>query len=375
MIIAFNELEKTVSIKTTAKEEKKGIVVNDVYSEVGTIKTHDDFFKFLDSFLGSEKGDLLRKGSDNMVIIPDSFIGFGYFDLPAFSKMRLKDVFEIKFKLSYSEFQNYYVDYFEYARTKTGTTYFYSICKKSDIEEFKSHFDKFDIKYSHINYFSKYIANYLTHDKNVFPHAVLIVGENNSEIIIHNGKNPVCASILDYGYNKINDIERFIETPYDDDNRVNFVYSNFVGDNFATKVPHTDENILKYRADSDLFSQKPRELRVLKDELLDNYTKKNNIRKFYSRVADVFDYYSKDPWFQPISEIIVFTERDFFLNFVETVEEFSTYKFIHHGSNISKIFELPIGTNVLFTKSLKAERRKLDWKKFLATDIGKKKKA
>jgi len=375
MIIICNELEKTIVLKSTDKEKKKGLDVNEVYSEVNGFNNHDEFYQFLDNFLASDKGQYLKKGEENSLIIPDSFVGFSYFNLPPFSKIRLKDVFEIKFRSSYPNFADLYMNYFEYSRSKTGTVYFYSIARKESIKKIQDLFGQHNIKLSAINYFSKYIANYLTRDRNKYPHAVLIIGKANSEIIIHNGRSPVCASVLDYGLDVITNQYKFLDSPYNGDNKISHRYANFVKENFASKTAVvSDENIMKFDADPALFSQKPRELRVLKDELLENYTVKNNMRKFYSRVADVFDYYSHEPFFHPIKEVIVFCDKDFFPEFVGSINEFSEYSFNFFSDDICSCFVTPTKTSTLFKRGLAKERKKLDWKKFFSMDIGKKKK-
>lgn len=91
-------------------------------------------------------------------------------------------------------------------------------------------------------------------------------------------------------------------------------------------------------------------------------------------LLDITQFYSSAPWFLPLGEIKIVCSDEFYNVLSANVEEYQDIKFIRSEHDVTKLTEATINKNKLFSSSLKAERKKIDWKKFFTMDLGKKKK-
>ena len=120
----------------------------------------------------------------------------------------------------------------------------------------------------------------------------------------------------------------------------------------------------------------PKEIRILKEkeDKLHAYNIHNNFRKFYARLLEITDYYSKKPWFFPLKEISVVAEPDVMANLIDIVRDDDTVRFVALYQSINDVVEKGIVDNPMYQKGIKKERRKIDWKAILNMEIGGKKK-
>ena len=102
---------------------------------------------------------------------------------------------------------------------------------------------------------------------------------------------------------------------------------------------------------------------------------KNNAKKLLSMVNDLVLYYHNEPWYVPVSTVKVVCNEDFYQALLEKSADFTAFEMERVDREFDEMRQLHVADNPLFKKSVKAERRKIDWKKFLNMSIGPKKKA
>ena len=337
------------------------------------LTTIDNQLKALAEFFNNDEAKLLSSEASNDLIISDEAIGFGTFDLPHLSRFRVKDVFNTRFMVNYPNYKEYYLDSYEFNRNQEGSVFFYSITKKSNITKLKDFFKSKSVNIRNINYFANNYINSFE-NKSIYPIATLFVGSNYSELIISKGANVLSINSFDYGSNLLLDGDKYLFSSYGYNNDISKKYAGFIKENFATKEIVSDENIIKTDSSKGLSLSLPKEVRVLKNQVLANYNIKNNIRKYYAMLLDITQFYSTSPWFLPLGEIKLVCTDEFYESLIANTEDYKDIKFIRCENNVAKMVEANINNNHLFTSSLKGERRKIDWKKFFSFDIGKKKK-
>ena len=307
------------------------------------------------------------------LIIPDSGIGFGTFDLPSLNWFKMNDVFFTRFKSSYPNFESFYVSKYEYERNNSGSTYFYSFFKKERMDRLTSALKAGNVEVGSIDYLS---SAYALHNQaaGVYPKATLFVGEDNSELVITKGRNVLHIHEFGYGSKLLLSGETYMESAYQHKYEKAVEFSAFATENFAKKIAFTDENIGKTDTSNTFKVSAPRETRILKDDVLRTYNAKNNVRRYYALVADTLSYYSKAPWFLPISEVQVVGGGILTAMLAETAKGQGDIGFIEVGEGLYKdIVSGKIKANKLFRSRVKKERRTFDWKKLLTMEIGRKK--
>ena len=338
------------------------------------LTTIDNQLRALADFFKNDEAKILASESSNDLVITDETIGFGTFDLPHLSRFRVKDVFNTRFKVNFPNYKEFFLDSYEFNRNQDGSVFFYSIAKKNHISKLKDFFKSQSVNIRNINYFANnYINNF--ESKTIFPIITLFVGADYSELIISKGTSVLSISSFEYGSKLLLDGSQYLVSAYGYQNEKSKKYAGFMKDNFATKEIVTDENILKADANKGLSVALPREVRVLKDQMLFNYNIKNNIRKFYTMLLDITQFYSTAPWFLPLGEIKIVCSDEFFNTLIVNTIDYSEIKFVRCENDIVKMLDSPITNNRLFSSSLKGERRKIDWAKFFSFELGKKKKA
>ena len=307
------------------------------------------------------------------VVIPDTGIGFGTFDLPSLSRFKLRDVFTTRFKSSYPNFEAFHVNDYEYERNESGAMYFYTFCKKDRIQGINSALKAIGSHASSIEYYASHYAR-SNDPKSLFPHATLFIGERSAELILTKGKKVLYIYEFGYGTDWLNKGDTYVESAYNPNNEKALQFASFATENFAKRVPFSDENIEKSAPDSSFILANPKEVRVMKEDILEAYLVKNKLRKFYSFIADVVAHYAVTPWFLPITNIDVVCEEDIAaaLNAVEKGEGKLTFTYLG-DEPFGRLVKSSIGQNPLFSSGVKKERRRIDWKKLLTMEIGKKK--
>ena len=328
--------------------------------------------KAFTDLLKDDESNILKNES-NSLIIGDENIGFGLVELPPLSRFKVKDVFNTRIKMAFPDYKDYFLDSFELEKTQNNITYFYAICRKEYVNRIINLLKQNSISVKKVDFFANYYAN--GHEnKSAFPVISLFIGDKNSELIISKGKHVLSINILDYGEDLLLSGNEYLHSSYAYKNDKAYQYSKFIKDNFASKEIATDENIEKTSVLDAMDYAKPKELRILKDGSLNKYNIRTNARKYCSMIEDLISYYSGSPWFIPTKEIKVMCSNEMF-NLLESVDEFKHIKLIKNELTMDEIVFKDVDANVLFSSSIKGERRKIDWSKFLTFEIGKKKKA
>ena len=338
-----------------------------------SLNTPENRNKAITELLSKEESQILRTEKPISLIVGDDLVAFGLFNLPPLSRFKIKDVLMTRFKMVFPNYQSYYFNYEEYEKKKEETIYFYRIAKKDNVDSLINLFKTNNISVNKVDFFANDIVRKLN-SENQFPVARLIIGKNQSELIICKGKLIISINTFKYGNDVLLNENVFLDSAYNLNNDQSLQYAGFIKENFASKIASTDENIQKSTAKPVLNFSKPKELRVLKSNAIGPYKVRNNIRKFYSAILDIMDYYSQSPWFLPIREIETYCDENLF----EIINEISSSEgniAIQKGTaNIDEMYRLDIENNTLFNQTVKGERKKFDWAKFLTLEIGKKKK-
>lgn len=333
----------------------------------------DGLVSALKEFLSvKEVSDALKSGPVDL-IIPDSGIGYGSMELPPLSKVRTKDVFNTRFKLFYPSFEDFYVRSFEYERSKEKVLYFYRFAKRDDLQSILS---CIKANGGSVKSIAAYASLFAKQDKEgvLYPKAFLVIGIDDSELIITRGSEVLCVYSLGYGSNTLLNGESFLDSGYSYENDKACKFASFIEENFSKQEELDDTQILLSDASKGLSFHRPKELRIMRDEVLKAYIVRNNIKKMHALIEDVADSYASSPWFLPISEIKVFALKQIIDGLNDSSEDKGKLSFLEgEEGEIEKSFEEEIANDKLFDSKMKGERRKIDWKKLLTMEIGKKK--
>ena len=353
--------------------------VRGYYFEFKTIydlKLADNVVKAIEDFLNTEESKVLRNEKVVNLILPDHFIGFGTFDLPKMNRFKIKDVFTTRFRLHYPAFEKYHLTYYEYDRTSENIVYFYTVAYKPTIDQIKEMFKKREIKLTGINYFSNVLIHRYSDKKNSYPIATLVIGEQDSRLIISKKQLLVNISQFGYGEHVLLNEDNYLDSAYNNDNMAALKYCAFVKENYKKQLNTTDENINKADPNLALEHKKPKELRLLKEEQIKVYNLKNNIKKYYSMIMDILEYYSKTPWFLPIETIRIVANDEMYQKFIEYTQEYNSINLTRIDLKIKGMTEIEVKDCKLFSSTLKKKGLLggIDWQKFFSLEIGKKSK-
>ena len=338
-----------------------------------SLSTSEGKEKAIQEFLLTDESKALVNEPSNLLIISDETVGFGLFSLPKISRFKINDVFETTFKMSFPNFQDYFIDHYEYDKKEEGSTFFYTLSKRKASNDIINIFSKSSISIKGVTYFAQSFAEKYG-NLSGYPEATLFIGKESSELIITKGNKVISINIIDYGLNILLGEDSYLDSAYYFENEQAKKYAGFIKETLGTKEVVNDVNIIKTDADKGLRHSKPKELRILKDAPLVNYSRKSNARKLYALVCDIIETYSHDPWFLPIKEVKVKTIVEMFeLMNAYAIEE-DRVLLVNKEINLVDLIQSDVKASSLFKKSVKTERRKIDWAKFFTMEIGKKKK-
>ena len=370
MNLIIDALRNRICLSEEGTKKESGIAFSADFPFA--LKTAENQTKALTELLKNEEAKPLFSAKNVSLLLPDDGIGFGTFEVPALSKRKAQDVFDTRFKVSYPDFADYYVYSEEYERSSSGCLYFYTFAKKGPVEQVTSMLKSQNISVGSVGFFSAHIAG-SSDAKNVYPKATLFMGKENAELIITKGATVLFAYDFGYGSSLLLDGETFLDSAYHPEHDRSSQFAGFAAENFANQVAFTDENIGKTDPTVGFSVSRPKELRIMKDEVLGNYKIKNNFRKFYSLVADILARYASAPWFLPLFEVELFAPE----SIAAGLEELGKAEGVHFKlcaeESWNAILERPVTEARLFKSAVKKERRKFDWRKFLTMEIGKKK--
>ena len=335
------------------------------------ISKKDNVSKAITELISLKECEILKTAKTVNIITGDDIVGFGLFNLPQISPFKVNDVISTRFKLNFPDFDKYYFTYSLFEKKHEENTYFYSFANKEVVNTYSDIFEKNGIHITNVDYYANSFPN-VAKGAN-FPVARLFIGKDISEVVIYKGDLVVSIYKIDYGYEELSREDIYLDSGYNKDNEDALKYASFIKANFASKELVNDDSILKEDPTGALNFSKPRELRVMKEDSLGAYRKKNNIRKYCSVVFDVIDFYSSSPWFLPIKDIETYCEPEL----LESLSAFASkyeYNFIKGDNSLLDTYKNDITSNKLFKSKLKGERKKIDWGKILSMEIGGKKK-
>lgn len=338
------------------------------------INNYKDLLQVLESFLDSEDAKLLQNDQNNSIMLLNFGISYGLISLPKLSKSKALDIFHTRFRLYFPSYEKYYLDQMEYSRSTNEISYYYVMLKREATEQILEMFKNKGIIFKSVDYLAHHYLN-IKENKAPYPTASLFIGRTYSELTITNGDKVISISQIEYGQNILLDGDIYLNSPYNFENDSALKFAEFAKRNITEKQILNDENIKKTELNTSLLAPQPKELRILKDNALNQYKIRNNIRKFVSMIEDILGDYAKTPWFLPIKEVDVYSSDDFFNKLIEYGTKESSITFNKQVVDVEKLLTFDIQNNNLFTNKIKSARRKIDWAKFFSMEIGKKKKA
>ena len=373
MKIIINQFDNKIKLVREANKKQEAFTFEmDVPYQLNTYKAKA---KAIHELLTTEEAKELKNEKSNSLLLSDNVIGFGLFELPNLAKNKTKDVFETRFRMNFPNFNDYFFDSMEFSKDQKKVFYFYKFAKRDNVNKILSLFKTNGINISYVNVFS---SLFVTDDKdsNAYPIATLVIGDYDSELIISKGNTVFAVNIFGYGKITLLNDKEYLNSAYNFNNDEALSFSGFMKNHFLSNDPIEDENILNVKPEDGLSYTAPKELRLLKENILEQYVIKNNFRKYYARVTEIIDFYSKEPWFFPLKEINVIAPEEVLTHLVEASKEDKLLHFIDQAITFDALFEKEIKDCALFKKGkVKGERRKINWKAFLNMEIGKKKKA
>ena len=371
MNIVLNPFTNTICLFREGNKKEAPVSIQEKANF--SLNSMDSCMHAIDEFIASETFKTLKTEKTNLLVIPDFPVAFGTFLLPVLSRFKIHDVFETRFKLCFPNFQSYYLKYREYHRGDEESLYFYTMAKKPDVDSIVSAFEKNGVRITSVDYFGHHIISNLEKKAN-YPACFLFVGESCSEFVLCKGSEVLSMISSTQGEHTILDKEAYLDSPYFINNDRTLKYAAFMKESLMSKKDLSDEAIDATDA-TYLEYPKPRALRMLKGQSLEAYRVKNSVKKYSALIGDIINYFSLDPWFIPISEIKVISTDNFFEEFSLLSKEYLSVNLERASKSFEEFASLPGKGNPLFTKTIKKERRSIDWSKFFSMSIGPKKKA
>lgn len=375
MIIIYDVFENKIKlIRTDPKKPETNFYLERKFDY--TFVTFSSRLKATGEFLNEQEiVDKLKQEKSNTLILTDDTIGYGYFDLPGkLAKNRLQDAFDTKFRMAFPNYSEYYSDSFELGKDENTVYYFYEFAKRDSVDLIVNVFKDHGIKINNINEYA-YLFTDQEANASKFPIATLIVGEFEIELIITRANKVLSVNQFGYGSNVILNGKRYLNSGYNYKNNEALSFAGFMKNHIQSAEAVTDANIMATDSTKGLNIPLPKEFRLLKDEQLEQYVIRSNFKKFFARIFDILDFYSHSPWYFPMSDVRVIGDMDVITGLVEVSDGQNQIHFVDINSKAKEMIEKGVGHNSLFNKVAKVkERKKIDWKKFLSMEIGKKKK-
>ena len=317
--------------------------------------------------------DKLKKEKNHQLILSDDVIGFSTFDVPVMSKRKMDDIFTTRFRLCFPNYNDYFINYYEFTRDEKNVTYFAEFAKRDIVNKIVNAFKSKGVDIKEINNFG---SLFTSSDKSfTYPIATLIVGDYSSELIITKGNSLLSINKIKIGNKVLFNKDYYLHSSFNFNNDESLSFAAFMKESINTREEVNDQNILSMEKEKGISFTTPKEIRLLKDEHLAQYNMKNNFRKYYARLVEIIDFYTASPWFFPIQEVNVVGNYDVYLHLDEASKEDERISFRKEDKEIEDYVKNGINGNPLYAKRVQKERSKIDWAKFLTMDIGKKKKA
>ena len=370
MNIYFNLFENSVVLfeKSSGKDPDFAFEKSFDYP----ISKKENVGKVITELMNLKEVEALKTSKSNSLIIGDDVVGFGLFNLPHLSPFKVNDVITTRLKMNFPDYKKYYFSYSLFEKRRDDNSYFYSFANIDVVNNYLDLFEKNGVHISNIDYFANSFIKIVKGTS--FPVARLFIGKKRSELVVYKGELVVSVNEIEYGTEDLNNGELYINSAFNRNNEEALKYSAYIKANFATKEVVTDDAILKTNKEEALLFSKPRELRILKDNSLAVYSKKNNIRKFATMIFDLIEFYSSAPWFLPLKEIETYCRDDDLFESLSNFAKDFDYAFIKGDINRFCVYKNEISFNKLFKSKFKTERKKIDWGKLLTMEIGGKKK-
>lgn len=338
-----------------------------------SLLNYDNKIKAITVFLKNDEVEELKNDKNNQLIFSDDLMGFGTFELPVMKKQKLYDIFNTRFRMCYTNPDWYFYDGYEIERNDRNVVFFYEFAKREYLNNIVALFKNAGVSIKEKNIFASTLT---IRDKSIAPYPipVLVIGKHSSEFIIVKGDKVLTTNTFDYGEDLLLDFNNYLNSGYNVHGDESIRFSIFIKEHIVTREEVNDFNIMKTPTDAGLSYTTPKELRILKEGTIEPYIIKSNFKKFYARLLEIVDLYSKAPWYFPIKEINVISSPDTIGYLYDVSSEEKEIKFVSLNKNIDDYFKAGIINDPMFSQGIKKERKKIDWKAILNMEIGGKKK-
>ena len=370
MIIFYDTFNNFIKISRASNKKEESYYFEKEFDF--DLKSLDNKIKATTVFLGLPEAAELKKDKNNQLIMADDVLGIGTFKMPNLKKQRLSDIFTTTFRLAFANDRAFVYEGYEIEKDEKNVTYQYEFARRDSINRLLNVYKNSGVIIDSKNVFASLFA---ISDKGTAPYpvATLIVGKKNSEFIIVKGEKIVSINIIEYG-SEVLLKQEYLQSGFNYGNEQSLKVAGHIMNHISLRQDVNDENINKTDPKDGLSYNEPKELRVLREGPLEQYIIRNNFRKFYTRLLEIVATYSKGPWYFPLKEINVICDTEVLGYLVDISNEDNELRFLSTSDTIDDIFQKGIKNNPMYSKGIKKERRKIDWKAFLNMEIGPKKK-
>ena len=374
MIIGLNTVANSITLTRTTKKGNDFVRVFDFdYS----LLPLDNKIRAIHEMLADEIVKELSVDKANTLLISDDLVFSDIMEFPPLSKGKVEDIFNTRFKLLFTQAGDLYMSFNEIDRNKSKSVIQYTISNVNKIKKITDAFFERGIVINATEYFSHHFISQFAKVTDE-PTGYLFIGPHNSELVVYNKDVEVFSQAIKFGEKELLDPTNYLESGYNVKNNEAKKYASYIKKNFASSVQATDEEIFKTEIEDEYIASLPREIRVLKDQALENYVIKHNFRLLHGLILDCVDSCSKAPWFIPVNSIYVVSSDKVFETLQETSDEAKKDIYLKAEFSLNDVLSKPAMANPLFSNGnivTEKQRRKIEWSKILTMEIGKKKKA
>ena len=374
MIICLNTVGNAITLNRSSA--KKGNDYTRTFVFDYSLLPFDNKIKAIHEILVEEVIKELNSERAHTLLIPDEFVFSDVVECPPLAKGKTEDIFNTRFRLLFTQPGDFYMSFREIERNKSKAVIQYTVANVNKIKRITDAFFERGVVINSIEFYSHHFINQFAKQSEL-PTGYLFIGEHNSELIIYKNDIEVLSQNVKFGEKELFDPENFLESAYNLNNNEAKKYTSYIKKNFASSVQASDDEILRTEIDEELLPSTPREIRVLKDQALENYVLKHNFRLLHGFVLDCLDLVNKAPWFIPVNSINVVCSESTYEKLIDASEEDRKEMYVHADFVLNDVLNKPVIGNSLFAKDsivTEKQRRRIEWSKILTMELGGKKK-
>lgn len=374
MIIGINTIGNSITLKRSMLK-KTGEYFREFKFDYSLVDIENKI-RAINETLTEEVVNEINEDKGHVLLVPDELVFSDIMEFPPLSKGKVQDIFNTRFKILFTQTGGLYLSFKEVDRSGSQVVIQYILSNVKNIKRITDTFFEHGIIIKSIDYFSHhYISQFIR--TNSFTLFTLLVGPHSSELLIHKGDNEVLSHVINYGEEELFNGKNYLSSIYGEQNDEAKKYASYIKKNFASSVQATDEDINNSSIDEEYNSSLPREIRVLKDQALENYVIKHNFKLLHGLVCDCIDTCMKSSWRISNSSIRVVGSQLVVDALKEAAIEETNDLYIKAEYEYNDIISKPVVENPFFDSGniiTEKTRRKFEWSKFLTMEIGKKKK-